>query len=676
MRDRQGVAGCSADTPIDLVSDDDEVQFVRVQVPVASGSTRAQTSVQKPVRSYRTRAVARAQPAAESPGIQARLTPRAGASVDPSSRAHARVEAGDPAIGNTDSSPTAELPLQHPIRAHHTRSDERNDNEAASATSSWQSPPEAASRRRKPDSFIDHKQIHTDDTTYSNPGHTRSLSGGPLRTRGSVNSEAPAAASAFRHDVLMYEPVTESCHRASSAAAEASGPPCWNRLSRPRSNNEEGMTATLASQQSLLTLNTLTRRKDGAANSATENSGNNMLTRHPRISMERNGGAAASSAFQSQLIDQQGSGAQYENSTLQTTLAGTVNRPGAQLSKKGVLTHEDTNWAGRRGIQDMPFDMKQQKLSAIWSFQSTEETLTIPKRNEVFPYALKSARQSDEDVSALPPVLFQQPATEKMAITEHEEIAMSTNAESSQDFVDASYIPLNPNRILPKDRAENQGRAGVYSMQKRRIALHETKVSSISRTERLQTKKSKKKRKELDPDVVVITGTHRNFKFWKQQAAKELQIGPQMQLVTAAVALFDKRQIQTVVPNRYLRTGISVKQKHRRTLTFPGTVEILQDSPITAVKNAYREHTDEKLDTSRLVLWTDGSATGSRYSEGRRGFAVTWRRSTATGWGLWEAIGFQGAFYVPFKFNLLMACSSRRVARFRLNGDFGGHESG
>ncbi|KAF2447583.1 hypothetical protein P171DRAFT_227832 [Karstenula rhodostoma CBS 690.94] len=120
-----------------------------------------------------------------------------------------------------------------------------------------------------------------------------------------------------------------------------------------------------------------------------------------------------------------------------------------------------------------------------------------------------------------------------------------------------------------------------------------------------------------------------------------------MKLISAAVAMFDKRQIQTVVPNRYLRTGVPSKNTHRQTLAFPGTVEVLLATPMTAVENAYKEHTADKLDTSRLVLWTDGSAAGSHYSERTRGFAVTWRRSTATGWGRWEAIGFQAQGELP-----------------------------
>ena len=62
-----------------------------------------------------------------------------------------------------------------------------------------------------------------------------------------------------------------------------------------------------------------------------------------------------------------------------------------------------------------------------------------------------------------------------------------------------------------------------------------------------------------------------------------------------------------------------------------------------AIKNAYREHTAEMLDPNRLVLWTDGSASGSHRREGKRGFAVTWRRTTGMRiWGHWEAAGFQG----------------------------------
>ncbi|KAL1607713.1 hypothetical protein SLS60_002649 [Paraconiothyrium brasiliense] len=156
--------------------------------------------------------------------------------------------------------------------------------------------------------------------------------------------------------------------------------------------------------------------------------------------------------------------------------------------------------------------------------------------------------------------------------------------------------------------------------------------------------KNEKKGKELDQDLLMLTTGHKKLTFWKQQAAKELKIGPEMKLISASVALFDRKSIRTVLPNRYLRMSTSSKKNHLRTIAFPGSVEMLLDSPITAVRNAYNEHTSDKLDTARLVLWTDGSAGGGMYGQSR-GFAVTWRRSTATGWGRWEAAGYQGMFF-------------------------------
>jgi hypothetical protein len=87
-------------------------------------------------------------------------------------------------------------------------------------------------------------------------------------------------------------------------------------------------------------------------------------------------------------------------------------------------------------------------------------------------------------------------------------------------------------------------------------------------------------------------------------------------------------------------------RKHRKRIsTFPGTIEVLTNKPICALENAYREHTAQKMDQSRLVLWTDGSASGGRKNDKYRGFAVAWRRTTEqASWSGWEVAGYQGMF--------------------------------
>lgn len=218
-------------------------------------------------------------------------------------------------------------------------------------------------------------------------------------------------------------------------------------------------------------------------------------------------------------------------------------------------------------------------------------------------------------------------------------------ARTFQTPVDLSDTPRNLAMILPTDH--------VLAQTNEMADNWRSALDARLRTERRQNRWTRKQEAErrsaglsktstsTGPDVEIIKGGHAKFSFWKEKAAKDLDIAPQMQLVSAAVAMFDRKQIQTVVPDRYLRTSGFPRQR-RSTFAFPGTVETLLQAPVTAVENAYREHTAEKLDVSRIVFWTDGS--GQKRS---RGFAVTWRRSTALGWGRWEAIGFQGMTYDP-----------------------------
>lgn len=54
------------------------------------------------------------------------------------------------------------------------------------------------------------------------------------------------------------------------------------------------------------------------------------------------------------------------------------------------------------------------------------------------------------------------------------------------------------------------------------------------------------------PDVKIITG-HKSLGIWKEKSAEKFNIRPELHLVNAAAALYDKRNIQTVVPNRYFK---------------------------------------------------------------------------------------------------------------------------
>ncbi|KAL5393283.1 hypothetical protein DPSP01_000108 [Paraphaeosphaeria sporulosa] len=340
---------------------------------------------------------------------------------------------------------------------------------------------------------------------------------------------------------------------------------------------------------------------------------------------------------------------------------------GARSSKTVVIPR--SAWAAGWGLRDNIFDMKTDKRSATSPWQPIGNALTESKRDEMSPTSMQNP---EENGSALPRALPQQSIIERAVVTLHEGIAASQRIEIPQNFSDISRTRPTFDSILPADRTlaretdlvdslepaflarKRMERTDRREIQKQRMTFRyagssagsvntQTMAARNSRAERLQTTQGRKRGKggervgKLEADLVVVKGSHRNFNFWKKKAAKELQIGAEMGLISAAVAMFDKRQIRTVIPNRYLRT----KRNLRRIVTFPGTVEMMLNAPITAVKNAYREHTAEELDTSRVVFWTDGSAAGSRHSGRPRGFAVTWRRSTATGWGRWEAMGFQ-----------------------------------
>lgn len=158
-----------------------------------------------------------------------------------------------------------------------------------------------------------------------------------------------------------------------------------------------------------------------------------------------------------------------------------------------------------------------------------------------------------------------------------------------------------------------------------------TLLSRHSYNARVQFK-SKRKLRHLSPDLQVISGGHRNFSFWKDKYYADLKVAAEHQLAVLSIRHFEKRSITTVVPDRYLR--LARAPKNGGLPQFPGVIEILP--PVRAVKQAYEEHTPARQDTTRLVLWTDGSA-----SHRHRGFAVVWRLSTATGWGDWEAVGYK-----------------------------------
>ncbi|KAL5415340.1 hypothetical protein PMIN04_008598 [Paraphaeosphaeria minitans] len=650
-RDR-GLVGLSAHSPIDLVSEDEEMQ-----VPVASGRPRVHAPVAQLVR-YNTRSVTRTQ-AAETPIIGPRSTAlRAGTSANPGSQAHTRAATSNTPTP-TASGSTAEITLKPRNKVRHRRSKKRNGNKAAAATSLRKLSPELASSNRKLGADTKGWLIRTQNPTQFEADHTpvdalelsslKPISNGSLK---GVNSEVLAQASVPRHDLAVNESGIGEPQSSSSGAPETSGIPYRDGPSSARSDGEEDLvngriTARLLSRHSIRTLRTAGSREHFAI-SAARDSGENLLTPRSRMSMNSNDGAAASR----QLIDQ-------HNSSLETNLAGTLNTAGAQLPKTPA-------WPAGWGLRDNAFD----KRSVTSPWQPTDNALCKPKRDEMPP---TSMRNSEENGSTLPRALPRPTVIERAVVTRHQETTFSRIIETPQSFSDTSRPRRTLDRILPADRtltratdlADSLKPAFLARKRKERTECQDiatqrmtnryagsstssvntqATVTRTSRTERLQTTQGWRRGGRGEEDLVVVTGPHRNFNFWKQKAAEELQIGAEMNLISAAVAVFDKRQIQTVVPNRYLRT----KRSLRRIVTFPGTIELILNAPITAVKNAYREHTAEKLDTSRVVFWTDGSAaTRGHFSKRTRGFAVAWRRSTSTGWGRWEAMGFQAQGELP-----------------------------
>lgn len=153
--------------------------------------------------------------------------------------------------------------------------------------------------------------------------------------------------------------------------------------------------------------------------------------------------------------------------------------------------------------------------------------------------------------------------------------------------------------------------------------------------DQVHTQKIKRKKTDqraASPELLMITN-HRKLRFWKDKYFQELDLKNELRCAKNAFRHFDKSILKTMVTDRYLRTGTASKKGHP-VLRFPGTIEIR--SAGQAVRQAYEEHTPVKSNTSRLVLWTDGSGGGNH-----RGFAVAWRRSTPRGWGCWEVIGFK-----------------------------------
>lgn len=91
-------------------------------------------------------------------------------------------------------------------------------------------------------------------------------------------------------------------------------------------------------------------------------------------------------------------------------------------------------------------------------------------------------------------------------------------------------------------------------------ALHNRRTASLEKGKRasirVPTKRSKVKnepRKRRPQSDVTILTTHKSLEIWKQQAAKKFNIEAELHLTNVAAALYDKRNIQTVVPNRYFR---------------------------------------------------------------------------------------------------------------------------
>jgi len=201
----------------------------------------------------------------------------------------------------------------------------------------------------------------------------------------------------------------------------------------------------------------------------------------------------------------------------------------------------------------------------------------------------------------------------------------------SADKPEEDYISLTIDGLPGFAEAPLQVQRGVPRVISRLASKKRAKKQHIS-SQPFSKRGTQKKQLPKGSDLMLVR-SHRHMEFWKDKYATEMGIYAELDKVNAAVALFDKQSIQTVVPQRYMCTE---RRSQRRGTSFPGHLD--PASNLGTIKRAYQEHTDAKRDPSRLVLWSDGSSRGPLH-----GFAITWRRSLPDSWAPWEAAGFKVA---------------------------------
>lgn len=83
-------------------------------------------------------------------------------------------------------------------------------------------------------------------------------------------------------------------------------------------------------------------------------------------------------------------------------------------------------------------------------------------------------------------------------------------------------------------------------------ALHERRTTLLAMRERPALRSRRIQDRYRGPDIVELE-SHKHLETWKKKLVEEFHIEEEMKQLSAAVLLFDRRDIQTVVPNRYLR---------------------------------------------------------------------------------------------------------------------------
>ncbi|KAF1965521.1 hypothetical protein BU23DRAFT_22763 [Bimuria novae-zelandiae CBS 107.79] len=627
--------GSSANLAIDLTSDDE----VELQVPVAPVPTRvAKVAEQQPVRVYNTRAVTRAQSAAGSGGSQVRATVQTEMDLVPNSSARStRATARATRVGNstTGSADAPQRPFPSRTVDRQARTGTKSGQATAPARTAGQLSLEERFIRTKPVAGIE--KVGDNAATHPRIGNTETqlpdvndFSTGPLHAGGDAGAPTLLRQQAFQQALTGARQRVDRVDRLAFGTPSLPRNPFSSLLYRSSSHESERPAPTAVSQPFRFGLDTAIRSPPNL---------DGFAAQHEFIALSENvlpkrGNKEYRAA--NQLVTQQYGATRHGDM---------VSHSGCEMLAARISNQlmQDVRWAQENGY--MPPHQSRPGREA------NNTSISLDKNN-----AVSSDVPSMNNITTprgATPLAFRQQSVVGGQVTMHQHV----------DFPQPHLLPQSRGGmdiILPQNHAQNPPRARIQVLSERHAAdagrtrntVQEKLSGDRHGISHLNVRQRDRKRlarqarrlrvqnraRNTSPDLVILSNAHRNLDFWKSKLAEELRMGPEMDLVYVAAASFDRRSIQTVVPNRYFAKGSRTMIQQR----FPGFIEKLLEKPLDALRKAYEEHRAEKVDPSRLVLWTDGSASGSRQYNESRGFAVAWRRSTERGWGAWEAAGYQG----------------------------------